>query len=621
MALINVASLDFVDIRNSIKDQIRTNPNFTDYDFEGSTLSFLIDILAYNTYISSFNANMLSNEVFIDSATIRENVVALARNIGYLPRPKTCSTTKISFFIDTSQFPSNPQTITLKKGTVATSSGNFNNQSFVFSIPEDITVPVIRNQASFNNITIYEGTFVEESFTYSSSDPNQRIILSNAGVDYNTLVVKLREQSVSTTSLKYNRSDSLSAIDGNSRIYFLQEVEDERYEILFGDGIFGKQLLDQSTVDVSYIVTNGSEGNNVSRFSFAGTLFDNDGVLVSRDISEIFASNSSSGGLDIESVKSIKKYAPRIYASQNRAVTSNDYSTIVRSIYPEADFVSSFGGEELDPPRYGKVYITIKSTNGFFVSPQVKQNIVRELKKYSVAGIVPEILDVKLLYVMFESRVFYNSSFSGSPNDLKTKVIDNLNEFSISNEFNKYGAKFKYSKFLNLIDNSDRAITSNVTKIEMKRVLQPLVNRLAEYEICFKNKFLIRDKSGYNIRSSGFKVTGISDTVYLGDVPIDDNKGNLFLFTYRNNNPSIVRSNVGTIDYINGEIRISAINIVSTTIVKTVPIIEFIATPALNDIFSVNELLLQMDVASSTVDLIDESISPTLQDFQRKYIV
>lgn len=621
MSLINVSSLDFSDIRTSIKDQIRTNPIFTDYDFEGSTLSFLIDILAYNTYISSFNANILSNEVFIDSATIRENVVALARNIGYVPRPRKSASTDISFFIDTTQFPTPPQTITLRKGSVATSIGSFSNQSFVFSITEDVTVPIVRNQARFNNVKIYEGTYVEENFTFSSSNKTQRFILSNSGIDYTTLVVRVKEDQFSTSSVKYSRSDSLVDIDSSSNVYFIQEVEDERYELLFGDGIFGQQLSDGSFIEVSYIVSNGESGNGISNFSFSGTLFDNNGTLVARDISEIFASESSNGGSSIESIKSIKTYAPRIYSSQNRAVNSNDYEAIVKNLYPEAEYISSFGGEELDPPRFGRVLITIKPTNGLFISTGTKQNLIRELKKYSVAGIVPEIIDAKVLFITFNSRVFYKSSFSSSLNDLKTKVTESITKFAESKEVNSYNARFKYSKFLSLIDNSDSAISSNATEIYMKRVLQPVINKFAEYEICFKNKFLISSDSA-NIRTSGFKVAGISDTVYISDVVNSDNKtGILNLCTFRNNTLRVVKSNVGTIDYTEGEILVNALNIVSTELTASVPIIEFVSTPALRDVYSVNELLLELDVSGSTIDLVDESLSQSLQNFPRNLIV
>jgi hypothetical protein len=627
MALINVSSLDFVDIRQSIKDQLKSNSNFTDYNFEGSTLSFLIDVLAYNTYISSYNANMISNEIFIDSATIRENVVALARNIGYIPRPKKSAKAIISFTIDTTNFPKRPQIITLKKGPVVTSSATFGNQSYVFSITEDITVPVINNIAAFDNVNIYEGTFIQENILVDANNKNQRFILSNPGIDYTTLSVLVKDDAFTGSSLKYSRSDALNFIDGSSKVYFIQEVEDERYELIFGDGIFGKKLVSNNVIEVNYITSNGDEGNGIGQFTFSGTLVDNDNVSISRDISAIFTNQPSSGGLQIESIKSIKNYAPRTYASQNRAVTSNDYESIVKLIYPEAESITSFGGEELDPPRFGRVFIAIKPTNGLYISSNTKQNIKRELKKYSVAGIVPEIMDVRLLYITFESRVFYNSNLTDSPNDIKTKITNNITELAKSPEINQYGSRFKYSKFLSLIDNSDKSIVSNDTNIQIRRILQPIINKLTEYEICYGNKFLIADKSGFNIRSSGFKVSGISETVYLTDIPNSDGiTGSISLFTFENSKVNIVRSNIGKIDYDKGEINLSAINIVSTTIQSStdlfpIPIIEISTNSFFNDVYGVNELFLQLDVSKSEIIMINDDVSSKLSDFPKKYTI
>jgi len=623
MALINISSLDFVDIRQSIKDQIKNNTNFTDYDFEGSTLSYLIDTLAYNSYIAAFNANMVSNEVFIDSATIRENVVALARNIGYIPRPRKSATATVSFFIDTTQFPIKPQTITLKKGIVATSSVTFGNQSYAFSIPEDITVPVFNDIASFDNIKIYEGTLIEQQFVVDYSNRIQRFTLDNSGSDYNTLRVYVKDNLSSNAVLKYERSDALFNINGDSRVYFIQEIEDERYELIFGDGIFGRRLLNDNVIEVSYIINNGSNGNNVSDFSFAGTLYDNEDNLIARDISSLFTVESSSGGQSIESVKSIKSYAPRIYASQNRAVTSNDYEAIIKRIYPEAESVTSFGGEELDPPEFGRVYIAIKPTNGLYVSSGIKQNIKRELRNYSVAGIVPEILDVKILYVVYESRIFYNVSESNEPDKLKTKISDVLVKFSKSPEMNRYGSKFRFSKFISLVDNVDRSISSNETDISMRRLLQPYLNRIAEYEICFGNRIMIYDRTGFNIKTSGFSVPGIQGTVYISDSPDEDQrKGSLFLFTNINSSIEIVRSDIGTIDYEKGEILLNAINIVSTALTQsTVSIISFSVKPYSNDVIGLNELFLQIDNSSSTIEMIEESQSQIVSKPQRQFTI
>ena len=401
MALVNFTNLDFDQIKTSLKDYLRANSNFTDYDFEGSNLSSIIDVLAYNTYINSYNANMISNEVFIDSATLRENVVSLARNIGYTPRSKTAAKAIISFFVDTSDFTTKPITLTLKKGIVSTSASTFGTESYSFCIPSDVTVPVVDGIATFADVEIYEGTFLTSNFTVSSLNPAPptKYILENANIDTSTLEVLVRGTQSSTSSKKYVFSDTLIEVTSSSRVYFLQEIEDQRYELIFGDGVFGEKLESLNFIEVSYITTNGSAGNNVSSFSFNGRIVDNNNNLVSTGISIITTVNDSIGGKQIESVDSIKRYAPKIYSAYNRAVTAADYEALIPKIYPETESVSVFGGEELTPPKYGKVFITIKPFYGPYVPDSIKNNLNSMLRKYSVAGIVTEIQDLKYLYV------------------------------------------------------------------------------------------------------------------------------------------------------------------------------------------------------------------------------
>ena len=394
MALVNFTNLDFDQIKTSIKDYLRSNSNFTDYNFEGSNLSVLIDVLAYNTYISSYNANMISNEVFIDGATLRENVVSLAKTIGYIPRSRKSSRANISFFVDTTEFSTNPLALTLKKGTVCTSSTSFGNASYTFSIPNDITVPVVNGIAFFDSINVYEGTFLTSNFTVNSLNPSppQRYILDNANIDTSSIQVSVRNSQNSTISRKFLVSDSIFEVTSTSRVFFIQEIEDQRYELIFGDGIFGEKLENLNYIESSYIVTNGENGNGVASFTFNGRILDNNGVVVTSGVSLVTTNIVSEGGKEIESVQSIKSYAPRIYASQNRAVTSNDYEALIPKIYPETDSVSVFGGEELNPPQYGKVFISIKPFYGSFVPNSIKDNLKKELRKYSVAGIVLEII-------------------------------------------------------------------------------------------------------------------------------------------------------------------------------------------------------------------------------------
>ncbi len=446
MALVNFTNLDFDQIKSSIREYLRANSNFTDYDFEGSNLSTLVDVLAYNTYISSYNANMISNEVFIDSATLRENVVSLARNIGYVPHSCSASKANISFFVDTTGFTTNPITLSLKSGVVSTTNTSFGNQNYSFIIPQDITVPVVNGIALFENIDIYEGTFVVNNFTVDANNPNQKFILENANIDIDSINVFVRDTQASTIKSSFKLSRNLFNIDSESRVFFIQEIEDQRYELIFGDGIFGKKLNNLNYIEVSYNITNGESANGVSSFNFNGRILDNNNRVVTTGISLITTNLSSQNGREIESVESIKKYAPRKYSSQNRAVTATDYETIIPTIYPEAESISVFGGEDLNPPKYGRVFISIKPINGPFVSNQVKDNIKSSLRRYSVAGIVPEIIDLKYLYIETDTTAYYNSNSTSDANYLKDVIFTNIRNYADSKELNKYGARFKYSK-------------------------------------------------------------------------------------------------------------------------------------------------------------------------------
>ena len=613
MALVNFTDLDFDQIKTSLTDYLRENSDFTDYDFEGSNLSNIIDVLAYNTYISSYNANMISNEVFIDSATLRENVVALARNIGYTPRSRTCAKAIISFFVDTTGFTTKPVTLTLKKGIVTTSASVFGSESYSFSIPSDITVPVLDGVATFNNVTIYEGTFLTSNFTVSAATPAppSRYTLDNANIDTSTLEVTVRETESSTSSKKYVFSDTLIEVTSSSRVYFLQEVEDQRYELIFGDGVFGEKLKALNYIEVSYITSAGEDANGISSFNFNGRIIDNNNNLVSTGISILSTVNESVGGKSIESIDSIKRYSPKIYSAFNRAVTAGDYEALIPKIYPETESVSAFGGEELNPPQYGKVFITIKPFYGPYVPDSIKNNLNTLLRKYSVAGIVTEILDLKYLYIESHINAYYNPNLAANADAVKTVISNNINSYADSAEMNKYGAKFKYSKFQTVVDNSNDSITSNITKIEIRRNLKPALNQNAEYELCFGNSFYIKNNNGYNIKSSGFNVSGIAETVYLSDVPNEEGTlGNLFLFTLASrNNPRIVSTNVGTVDYDKGEILINPTNIINTSKeVQNIPIIEISACPQSNDVIGLQDLYLQLDINNSTIDMIADTV-------------
>jgi hypothetical protein len=630
MPLVNFSNLDFDQIKTTLKDYLRANSNFTDYDFEGSNLSTILDVLAYNTYITSYNANMVANEVFIDSATLRENVVALSRNIGYIPRSRKAASATVSFFVDTSSITPTPSTLTLRKGPVAGTSGSFGNQSFIFSILDDITVPVVNNVAIFQDLRIYEGSSLTSNFTFSSNNINQRFILPNSGIDTDLISVVVRNNEQSTIAVKYSLQDSLFDINSESKVFFLQEIEDERYELIFGDGFFGKKLEEGNFISINYITSSGDSANGVSQFNFAGRLTYNRNSVeytVTSGISLLTTGLIASGGENIESVESIKKYAPRIYASQNRALTSNDYETLIPAkIYPETESISVFGGEELIPPQYGKVFISIKPRFGDFLPNLIKENIKLKLKKYAVAGIVPEILDLKYLYIEINSKIYFNTNLAPSSEFVSSIIQNNTSRYAESTELNRYGARFKYSKFLKTIDDSHESVTSNITTIQMRRDLRVVLNTFAEYQIGFGNEFHIKSMDGYNIKTSSFRISDIQEDVYLSDIP-DTNRetGSLFLFTVpvvNSTTSTVVRRNVGNINYKSGIITLNPINIVSTGKVKDgQSILEISTTPKSNDVIGLQDLYLQLDINNSLFEMVIDEISSGLDPSASNYIV
>ena len=629
MALVNFSNLDFDQVKTTLKDYLQSNSNFTDYDFEGSNLSTIIDVLAYNTYITSYNANMVANEVFIDSATLRENVVALARNIGYVPRPRKAAKATITFYVDTADVTPKPVTMTLKKGVVAGTRGNFGTQSFVFSILEDITVPVVDDIASFNDITIYEGTLLQANYTFSSRNPNQKFILPNTGVDTELISVGVRQNQFNTSTSTYKLHDNLFDINSNSRVYYIQEINDERYELFFGDGIFGQSLEDQNYIIIDYIVTNGEDGNGVNQFNFAGKLSHTHNAVeypITTGISLLSTGLQSSGGESIESVESVRKFAPKIYSTQNRAVSAHDYEALIPSkIYPETESISVFGGEELVPPQYGKVFVSIKPRFGDFLPNLVKQNIKSKLKKYSVAGIVPEILDLKYLFLEIDSKIYFNSNLAPSGTAVESSVQANTTKYADSSELNKYGARFKYSKFLKIIDESNEAITSNITTVQIRRDLRVALNAFAEYSIGFGNEFYIKSMNGYNIKTSAFKVQGISTDVYISDIPNTDREsGELFLFSVPSINstsPTVIKRNIGNINYKKGVLTLNPINILSGKVKDGQTIIEISACPKSNDVIGLQDLYLQLDISNSSFTTIVDEISSGLDPSASNYIV
>ena len=625
MPFTKFSNLDFDQIKTSIKDYLRTNSDFTDFDFEGSNFSVLIDTLAYNTYITAFNSNMVVNESFLDSATVRENVVSLARNIGYVPRSRTASQATISFTITNTEevnIDTAPSTVTLRAGLVCIASNS--SITYTFSIPEDITTTTtlgnvsvnpegntITNgySASFDSIKVLQGTFVKKSFTVDGS-LDQRFILDNPFIDTSTIVVYVKGSSSKGKGTLYTKVDNILNIDSTSSTFLIQEVQDEKYELLFGDGIFGRKLENESVIDVSYIVTDGKDGNGPSSFTFAGTITDinNNSINLSSQPSITVASGASNGG-DIESTDSIKYFAPRLYSSQYRAVTARDYEAIIQQIYPNTESVSVVGGEEIDPPQFGTVFITIKPQNGDFVSDFDKTQILSNLKNYTLTGITQKIVDLKVLHIELESFIYYNSSKVINVEELKTNVVNGLTTYSKSTEINKFGGRFKYSKVLSVIDNIENSITSNITRVRIRRNLNALLNQFVQYELCFGNEFNVKSE-GLNIKSTGFKIAGESSTVFLTDTPNADKLTGVISIVKQDIGDSekvIIVENAGTVDYIKGEINLTTINITST--VKPNNIIEVQAFPESNDIIGLQDLYLKFNIEDSLINMVKDTIS------------
>ena len=609
MPFTKYTNLDFDQIKTSIKDYLRANSTFTDFDFEGSNFSVLIDTLAYNTYITAFNSNMVVNESFLDSATLRENVVSLAGNIGYVPRSRVASTAQISFNV-TAPVSSTTPTLTLKAGIVCV--GSTNDTTYTFAVPEDVTANVVDGIASFNNLIVYQGIFLTKQFQYDGS-LDQRFVLNNSFIDTSTLKVYIKKTEQSGVGIEYFLSENIFDVDKNSRIFFINEVQDEKYELRFGDGLIGKKLggevgSDGTIITANYIITDGRDGNGASSFSFSGTLENATGGIIDPGTITITTNQSSINGGDIEPVDSIKYYAPRLYSSQYRAVTSRDYEAIIKRIYPDTESVSVVGGEEMDPPQFGTVQISIKPKNGSFVSDFNKTQILSKLKQFTVSGINQKITDLKILYVELNSSVYYNYSQVSNSDTLKTSVTNSLQKYSESLDLNKFGGRVRYSKIQQVIDNTDTAITSNITKVIIRRDLKPVLNKFAQYELCYGNRFNVKSE-GLNIKSTGFKISGETDTVYITDVPNADLKsGNLSIVKEVSDDKTrVIVKSAGTVNYVKGEIILGTVNITSTSLSNG--LIEIQAFPESNDVVGLRDLYVSLNISKSTINIVRDVIA------------
>mgnify|MGYP003324647086 FL=1 len=591
MPYTQVANLDFEDIKAALKDYLRANSDFTDYDFEGSALSTLIDTLAYNTYYTAFNTNMVVNELFIDSATLRDNVVAIAKQLGYRPKSATSPTAYITFTA-TYQNATTDTELLLKKGTGFIAS--YDNSIYQYVVVDDVTAQVSNGVATFTDVPLREGTFLTNTFTVNTALKTQRFVLDNRNIDTNTIRVKVYP-SGGSFSEPYLVADNILGIDGNSKVFFLDEIEDERYEILLGDGVLGKKLENGSRVEISYITTSGPSSNGVKTFVFSGVLENPNGITPNVSVS-ITSTTPSSGGEEIESTKKIKYTAPKAYGTQDRAVTAQDYEAIVRQVYPATSDIIIFGGEDQDPPQYGKVFIALKPKDASYLTSLTKNEIIAELEKYVVASVEPQIIDPSILFVELTSKIYYNRNATDqTPAQIRDKVIASVQSYLDNSDTEKFNGKFRYSKAIGVIDDADKSINSNLTEVTMRKDFYPQLNSTFYYEICYQNAFDTECDDPV-LSTTGFRVTEYPNF----DVYLEDRDGKIVLYRLDSvtSEKVVLDSEVGDIDYAKGELRMYALTIIKGSFFDNR--ISVRVKPLSNDIKALREVYLDVDVANSS---------------------
>jgi len=555
----NLTTLDFYEIRESIKSYLKTRQEFTDYNFEGSTLSYLIDVLAYNTQYSAFYGNLAANELFLAPATVRDNIIKIAKLLNYTPRSVQASVIRVSIAFQTLKGPDGdyPSTITLKKGPVLSSSLQ-NQTGFIFNALNNITTTVnqTNGRGQFVGILLYEGTILNYSYNVDSNQ-SQKFVIPNSNVDTRTLSVIVRPSSQSTQRDRYRMADSLTSVGSNQKIFFLQEVEDTRYEVFFGDGKSGRKLIDGEIIDLEYLITSGEEANGCQKVTFLGTVVDSyDRQVQQSPILKVL--NRAQNGSKRESIESIKFNAPKFYATQSRAVTSKDYETLTRIVYPQTEIINVIGGENLKPPQYGKVFVTIQNKNKTLLNALTKRRIVKDLKKYSVASIEIVVLDARRYYVDPKITIRFNSAVSTkNQQQIYNSVTNSLKSYATQN-FNKFGGTLSYSKIVKFIDDSDPAITSTNLLIRLRQHI--IADRGKDKTYCFDFGVPLRDPLDClspNLRSRSFIITGFPQILQLDD----DNRGNIRLFYIQNGVKVFVNEKIGFIDYKTGKLCIGPINI------------------------------------------------------------
>ena len=592
MPYTQVANLDFDNIKTQLKEYLRSQNDFTDYDFEGSALATLIDTLAYNTYYTAFNTNMVVNELFIDSATLRDNVVALAKQLGYRPKSATSPTAYISFTV-TYANPTTDKELNLKQGTGFIS--NYDNVIYNYVVTSDVKAQVINDVATFINVPIREGTLLTNEFIVNNASKSQRFILDNPNIDTNTVSVTVYPTGGSFNE-PYLLADNILGVDGDSKVFFIDEIEDGRYEILMGDGVLGKKLENNARIDVSYLTTSGPASNGVRAFVFSGVIENENGVSPNSFATSIVSSVASAGGEEVESTAKIKYTAPKAYGTQDRAVTAQDYETIVRKVYPATSDIIIFGGEDQDPPEYGKVFIVLKPTDASYLTSLTKSQIIADLKKYVVASVEPRIVDPSILYVEMTSKIYYDGGVTDqTPANIRDSVITAIQGYINESDTEKFNGKFRYSKFVGVIDDADVSINSNLTSLMMRKDFYPSLNSTFYYEVCFQNAF-DEDCDDPVLSSTGFRVTEYPNfDVYVED---RDKKIVLYRLDSVTGEKVVLDSDIGDIDYVKGELKMYALTIIKGSFFDNR--ISLRVRPLSNDIKAMREVYLDVDVPNSS---------------------
>jgi len=600
MAFNQVNALEFNEIKAQLKDYLRSQEQFSDYDFEGSSLTVLLDILSYNTYYTAVNANLAVNEGFLETAVLRENVVKLARMIGYTPKSARSSQCTVDVTVQT--VVPYPKTVTINRGLVLNFTG-LDNNNFVFSLATDTTQSVDSTSgiATFSGITLYEGVFLKDTFV-KDINQRQRFILTNKNADTTSMRVEVTS---GTVTERYLQATDITKIDSTSKVFFLEESEYEIPEILFGDGKVGKDLENGDVVTVQYSTSSGTGANGLKVFENIGTFRDNLGNTITSGIT-ISTTSFPDGGAQAETTESIKFAAPKFYSAFGRAVSTRDYEAIIPQIYPNVGSISCYGGEEAEPPEYGKVFLAIKPKNADKLSLSEKNVILKRLREYSVAAIQPSIIDPSILYVDIDTFAYFNPNVTRKEaSEVKNSVLVALQVLNSSGEFNKFGGKFKYSKLQSIIDTADGSITSNITRLKMRKNVTVDLGARVNYKICYGNRIKQGTSTKPTVSSSGFKTVGDDfNTYYLND----DGSGLLRLYYVKGTGEfEYVDGLWGTVNYSMGEIVVNDLIISATSIANNQ--LQISAAPESNDLISLRETYLTIGIDNTTVSVLEDTIS------------